>query len=321
MVKMTNEKYLVIGGAGFIGSNFVDFLLTSGESVIVFDNLISGNKAFLEKNFSNKKFTFIEDDILNWRNHLKELNEIDTIIHLASNADISAASIDPTLDFRRGTILTQEVAELSRIIGVKKILYASGSGVYGDHKKEILIEGITELLPNSPYGASKLSGEAILSSYSQMFGIKVACFRFANVVGPNQTHGVGLDFLNKLKSNSTILHILGDGKQSKSYIHVSEVIEAVLFVSDTVEEDFFVTNICNGDRIDVIEIATIAIETVGLSDSKTQITFSGGDRGWSGDVPIVNLSAEKLAKRGWKSKIGSKKAMQMSLESLWEQIS
>ena len=318
---MTNKKYLVIGGAGFIGSNFVDFLLTSGESVIVFDNLISGNKAFLEKHLSNIKLTFIEDDILNWRNYLTDLNQIDIIIHLASNADISAASVDPTLDFRRGTILTQEVAELSRLIGVKKILYASGSGVYGDHKKEILIEGITELLPNSPYGASKLSGEAILSSYSQMFGIKVACFRFANVVGPNQTHGVGFDFLNKLKSNSTILHILGDGKQSKSYIHVSEVIEAVLFVSDTIEEDFFVTNICNGDRIDVIEIAKIAIETVGLSDSKTQITFSGGDKGWSGDVPIVNLSAEKLAKRGWKSKIGSKKAMQMSLESLWEQIS
>jgi UDP-glucose 4-epimerase len=316
---VVNKKYLVVGGAGFIGSNFVKNLLANEKEVIVIDSLISGNKKFLES-FACNKLKFIVDDINNWAKFKDILCEIDVVIHLASNADIAAAVEDPTIDFERGTVITQTVAEMCRKLEIQKLIYASGSGVYGDHGSDILIEGQTELRPNSPYGASKLSGEAILSAYSAMFGLQVAIFRFANVVGQNQTHGVGLDFLRKLKLFPHELNVLGDGSQSKSYVHVDEIIDAINFTIRECKQSHFVCNITNSDRITVKDIANLAIKTAGLDPKSVKIKYGRENKGWAGDVPTVALSPKKLSDLGWTSKINSEVAIKTSLESLWEQI-
>ena len=321
MVTIKPQKYLVVGGAGFIGSNYVENLVDNKNEVVVIDNLISGDKKFLLPYSNNDKVTLIFDDIKHWQKYRVELEDVDVVIHLASNADISAAINDPEVDFRRGTVVTQIVAEMCRKLKITKIVYASGSGVYGDHGSNCLIEGITELLPNSPYGASKLGGEAILCAYSQMFNIQVFCFRFANVVGKNQTHGVGLDFLKKLKQNKGTLAILGNGTQSKSYVHVQEIVSAINFVVENIKEKYFVCNISSNDRIAVSRIAQLAIETAGLQEEDVKISYGIENKGWAGDVPVVVLSSERLEKIGWVSKMNSEQAMKKSLESLWVQIS
>ena len=318
MVSKNNSKFLVIGGSGFIGSHFVMNLLESGFEVTVIDDLSSGKIEFL--NFlNNENLKVIIDDISNWRSHSDKLQRIDVIIHLASNADIAAAMADPTIDFYKGTLLTQHVAELARELGIKRILYASGSGVYGDYGNSSLKEGGHELLPISPYGASKLAGEAILCSYSYLFEIKVSCFRFANVVGANQTHGVGLDFVKSLKRDSSKLKILGDGNQSKSYIFVEDIIDAVLFVLHKQMDEFATFNVSTYDRLSVNEIADLAIDLTGPSDSKVKRIYTGGSRGWAGDVPVVNLNTEKIKNLGWEPKYNSRQSMLMALSSIWEQ--
>ena len=320
MYNNSQKHFLIVGGAGFIGSNIVHRLLKMQNHVTVIDNLKSGKIVFISDHLKNKSFNFLNTNIINWRKFKSQLLNIDIIIHLASNADISLASEDPTIDFINGTVLTQEVAELARILKIPKIIYASGSGVYGDHGKNLLVEGITELVPNSPYGASKLSGESILCSYSQMFQVSCFCFRFANVVGLNQTHGVGLDFLKKLKLNQNKLDILGDGNQSKSYIHVNEIIDAILFTDSIVSSKFFVANLTTIDRISVIEIAKLAIKCAGLRPEKVQINNTDSNKGWPGDVPIVNLSGERMQNLGWKPKMNSYEAIELSLVELWKQM-
>ena len=313
-----SKRYLVIGGAGFIGSHFVNRLISENKNVVVLDNLSSGKYEFISHLENEGNFQFINDDVLNWKKHESEIGKIDTIIHLASNADISAAITDPTLDFFKGTLLTQFAAEIARELNVEKFLYASGSGVYGDYGNKILDESSQELKPISPYGASKLSGEVILRAYSHMFDFQVICFRFGNVVGANQTHGVGFDFLNKLRSSPNELQVLGDGTQEKPYIHVSDVVEAVLFANKVELGKFEAFNVATTDYLKVSEIVDMALNTSGIEPSEISINYQRQDRGWKGDVPIVKLDSSKIRQIGWSNKLSSKEAMAKALKSLWE---
>jgi UDP-glucose 4-epimerase len=243
------------------------------------------------------------------------MTDIDTVIHLASNPDIAKASSMPRIDFVQGTVLTESVVEASRISGVSTILYASGSGVYGDAGHQTLFED-SPLNPISTYGASKLAGESLLSSYSFMFGMKCLAFRFANVVGPRQTHGVGYDFLRRLREKPHHLAILGDGSQTKSYIHVSDVVNAVLFANEVVAGGYDVFNIATPDQITVNEIAVMAEKAMGINPDSVTHSYSGGDRGWKADVPVVKLSAQKIKKLGWTPSHNSQEAMSMSLSEM-----
>ncbi len=319
MVKATSRHYLVIGGLGFVGSNFVKSLLKKGHKVTVIDDMSNGNLNFVSSLISNSRLKVIKDNVINWESYVSSLVNVDCLIHLASNADISASFDNPTLDFNRGTVLTQTVAELARKNRIPTILYASGSGVYGDYGNELLTEGLHELIPISTYGASKVAGEALLCSYSKMFNIKVLCFRFANVVGPNQTHGVGLDFLVNLNRNPFSLQILGNGTQRKSYIHVSDVIDAVMLAESKVKDDFQIFNISTNGSLSVNMIAKMAVKQMGF-DRPVIFSYTGGNRGWKGDVPVVRLSVKKIRKLGWRPKLNSKQAMEKALESIWDQI-
>jgi UDP-glucose 4-epimerase len=238
------------------------------------------------------------------------------VIHLASNPDIARAMTSPRVDFDEGTALTFHVVEAARMTGVSEILYASGSGVYGDLGELEVTEDHGPLVPTSTYGASKLAGEAMLSSYAAMFGITASVFRFGNVVGPRQTHGVGFDFVRRLRRKPEALDILGDGRQSKSYIAVDDVVNAVLMMRATREQRFESFNVATGDYITVTEIALLALQVLELTEDTTELRYSGGDRGWKGDVPIVRLSTERIRARGWTCGHTCEEALVRSMKSM-----
>ena len=238
----------------------------------------------------------------------------DCVFLFASNPDIAKSMTQPDIDFWEGTYLVQNVIEAMRINQIKKIIYASGSGIYGETGYQEVSENYAPLLPISTYGASKLAGEAIICSYCHMFDITGRAYRFANVVGPNQTHGVAYDFIRKLKKNPHHLPILGDGTQSKSYIYVDDIIDAILLSDQLSEEKFDFYNVATGDYITVKEIADIVVEEMGLKDVDFQ--FSGGDRGWKGDVPVVRFNLKKIHSFGWRSKLNSQEAIRQSVRAM-----
>ncbi len=195
------------------------------------------------------------------------------------------------------------------------LLYASGSGVYGDLKDLEAQEDFGPLVPVSTYGASKLAGEALIASYCAMFELRACAFRFGNVVGARQTHGVGFDFVRRLRTQPDRLRILGDGQQSKSYIHVEDVIEAVLLAHRESPNNFEVYNVATGDYITVTEIAELAIEVAGLAPDQVRLEYTGGDRGWKGDVPVVRLNTDRIRSLGWTCRRNTRQALCVSLNA------
>lgn len=312
-------KTLIVGGAGFIGSHFTDALLTNhDDEVCLYDNFTSGREWHYAHHIGSGRFSVVRGHVEDLESLTAAMRGCSRVVHLASNPDIAKAISDPTIDFHQGTALTSNVVEAARRSGVSEILYASGSGVYGDLGEVEAQEDHGPLVPTSPYGASKLAGEALLSAYSAMFGIRASAFRFGNVVGPRQTHGVGFDFVRRLRKNHRHLEILGDGRQSKSYVHVSDVVEAVLSMSAKRISDFEVFNVASGDYVTVTEIADIALGVLGISKADCEFTFTGGDRGWRGDVPVVRLSTERIRARNWAPTMGSREALRSAMVSMAE---
>jgi UDP-glucose 4-epimerase len=316
-----DARWFLVGGAGFIGSHFVDRLLAGSEVevVTVYDNFSSGRHWHLESHAGNERLQVVEADVKDYEALRRAMNGHGIVVHLASNPDIARAATEPAIDFDEGTYLTHLVVEAARETGTPRILYASGSGVYGDLGETEADEDWGPAIPISTYGASKLAGEALIASYCFMFGLTARAFRFGNVVGPRQTHGVGFDFVRSLLADPSSLRILGDGSQSKSYIHVEDVIDAVLTAheSDGVYE---VYNVATGDYITVREIADLAVEVVGLEPGATHYEFTGGPRGWQGDVPVVRLNTDRIQALGWRCKRSSREALRDSMAALVEDV-
>jgi UDP-glucose 4-epimerase len=314
---------LVVGGAGFIGSHFVDRLLEDRgvAAVGIFDNLSSGSSWHYAHHAEDRRLTVYTADVKDLAPLREAMEGYDVVIHLASNPDIAKAETEPSVDFYNGTLLTHNIVESMRTTSAKRILYASGSGVYGDLGELEARENYGPMLPISTYAASKLAGETLISAYSHMFGLTGCAFRFANVVGPRQTHGVGFDFVRRLLDNPSTLHILGDGSQSKSYIHVDDVVDAVLLAEARTSSRFDVYNVATGDYINVREIADLAVECVGLPSGSVQYVFTGGDRGWKGDVPVVRLTSERIAALGWTCQRSSRDALRAALLAMVREVS
>ena len=235
---------------------------------------------------------------------------------MAANPDIAKAVTEPDIDFKQGTALTQISLEALRLGGCKRVLYSSGSGVYGDVGHEFVAESHSNMMPISTYGASKLGCEALISSYCHMFGMKASVFRFGNVVGGRQTHGVGFDFIKYLLANSRELQILGDGGQSKPYVHVSDVVRAMLMVLKLQTSIFEVFNVAPEDFVSVKEIASIVLNEMHIQDTTCKLHFTGGDRGWKGDVPIVRLDTSKIRKWGWSNLHSSADAVRLAVREM-----
>ena len=312
------SRWFISGGAGFIGSHFTDRLLSDPATarVTLFDNFSTGREWHYAHHAGDPRLQVVRADIKDTEALRAAMPGHDVVIHLASNADISLAVSDPDIDFREGTLLTRQVLEAARLAGVPRLLYASGSGVYGDLGELEAHEDHGPLLPISTYAASKLAGEALLCSYCHLFGLRACAFRFGNVVGPRQTHGVGFDFLRQLLANLRQLRILGDGSQSKSYIHVEDVIGAVMCAYRKMDAPYAVYNVATGDYITVAEIARLAIATLNLDPGAVQLAYSGGDRGWKGDVPVVRLNTDRIRSLGWTCSRGSRQALRDSMRAM-----
>jgi len=323
---MTSKRFLIAGGAGFIGSHFTDRLLCdkSVEAVTLYDNFSSGREWHYAHHAHDTRLRVVRGDVKDLQTLERAMDGHDAVIHLASNPDIARAAVEPDIDFREGTFLTQQVVEAMRRTHTPNLLYASGSGVYGDLRDFEAQEDFGPLVPVSTYGASKLAGEALIASYCAMFDLRALAFRFGNVVGARQTHGVGFDFLRRLRAQPDRLRILGDGRQSKSYIHVEDVVEAVLMAhraSQRLSGPFFeVYNVATGDYVTVNEIAQLAIAVAGLPEDQVQLEYTGGDRGWKGDVPVVRLNTDRIRSLGWTCKHDTRQALGMALNSMLDDV-
>ncbi|MFZ0006362.1 MAG: NAD-dependent epimerase/dehydratase family protein [Methanoregula sp.] len=303
---------VVTGGAGFIGSHLVDTLVAQGNEVLVIDSLYAGRRQTIARHIDDYKVRFIQSDLLGdgWQEHLEGA---DRIFHLAADPDVRQSAINPDPTLQNNIMATYRVLEAMRLYAVPELVFTSTSTVYGDAKIIPTPEDYAPMLPVSVYGATKLACEALISSYCHSFGMKSWIYRFANIVGERSGHGVITDFIRKLKENPAELEILGDGKQVKSYLEVHECVAAMLFAlrsRDTVN----IYNIGSEDWIDVRSIAEIVAEEMHLPNIKFR--FTGGERGWVGDVPRMQLSIDRIKSRRWKPEIGSQDSVRIATRDL-----
>lgn len=307
------SKIIVTGGAGFIGSHLVDRLLSRSNEVTVIDNLSSGRMEFLRAHLKNTNFKFINLDLLEHEKLKKAICGADLIYHLAANPDVRLGAENTKIHLEQNIIATYNVLEAMRLNKQKNIVFTSTSTVYGEAGIIPTPENYGPLIPISLYGASKLACEALITSYCGSFDMKSWIFRFANIVGERSTHGIIVDFISKLKNNQESLEILGDGQQRKSYLHVSDCVDAILFAVENSHGMANIFNIGSEDTINSTEIGEIVVKEMGLKDVK--FTYTGGKRGWVGDVPMMLLSIDKLKALGWMPVHNSKSSVVAAVRS------
>lgn len=315
LIKNNFQKIFVTGGAGFIGSHLTDTLVQDGRSVVVYDNLSSGKEIFLQGNREKGNFEFVRGDLLDTKKLSKSLpKDTDIVFHLAANADVSKGYADPNLDFEQTTHATFNLLMEMRKKNIRHLVYFSGSGVYGDTGKKYMTENYGPLMPASMYGATKLSAEGLMSAFANLYGIQVWIFRPANIVGGRATHGVIFDFIKKLKKNPRELVILGDGKQSKSYVYVSDLLSAVFYALRKGDKPVNTYNVSTENFVTVNEIAEEVIRCMRLKNVKVQHTT--GKVGWPGDIPVVRLDVKKLKETGWKPQFTSMRAVEKTVKDI-----
>lgn len=310
-------RIFVTGGAGFVGSNLCERLLNDGYEVTAYDNLMAGSLVLLRECTPNSKFRFVEADLLNLDALESSMRGHEVVFHLAANSDIEKGRRHPNTDFRLGTVVTFNVVEAMRRAGIKKLIFSSSSVIYGEPTVIPTPEDYGPLLPISLYGASKLACEGLVSAFCHNYGMQAWIFRFANICGRHGTHGAIVDFIRKLKDNPKRLEILGDGKQAKPYLHVRECVDGMIYGWQNSTEPLNYFNLgCKG-ATPVTEIAEFVVDAVGLGDVKFE--FTGGERGWPGDVPQVRLDCEKMARIGWRATMSSTEAVRLACREIVEE--
>ncbi|OGO03658.1 MAG: UDP-glucose 4-epimerase [Chloroflexi bacterium RBG_13_54_8] len=311
---MSNNKQFVTGGAGFIGSHLVDRLMAEGKTVTVYDNLSSGKKAWIQHHFGKPNFRFIEADLLDLGTLKRAIKGHEVVWHFGANTDIPGGNEVTDLDLRNCTIATWNTLEAMRGSGIIQLIFASSSAVYGEAPVHPTPESVGPLLPISLYGAGKLACEGIISAYSHLFGIQTWMFRFANVLGERMGHGVIYDFIHKLRKNPRQLEILGDGSQEKNFFLTEDCLDGIFFAYRQTNGQCDVFNLgCEG-KIRVTDIAEIVVEEMGLKDVEFQ--YTGGKRGWPGDVPQVIYDVSKMKVLGWKPRYASSEAVRIATRRL-----
>lgn len=310
-------EILVTGGAGFIGSHLVETLLNDGHSVLCLDDLSLGRREHIEHNIANDRFEFVQMDLLDTggldRLFCEHKHKFDCVFHLAANSDIQAGVADLNVDLERTFLTTFNVIGAMNAHGVKQLVFSSSSAIYGP-RREPAREDDGPLRPVSFYGAAKLSSESYISAACQNHNIRAWIIRFPNVVGPRATHGVVLDFIEKLTANPQKLTILGDGKQNKPYLYVAELVEAILFIWQNSSAGLNCFNVAPADSTTVTEIANIVVEEMGLAGAALE--YTGGASGWVGDVPAFQYDSSRLTNLGWQGRSSSADAVRKAVRAI-----
>lgn len=305
---------LVAGGAGFIGSHLIDSLLAEGHRVVCADKLIMGRKNIEHLNEGdNFKFYEVELADQNNVNQIFDIEHIDVVYHLAANSDIQKGGKEPSIDFNDTLLTTRALLEGMRQYDVNKLFFASTSAVYGEMPDVELTETTGGIMPVSYYGGAKLASEALISSYVSMCDMSAVIFRFPNVIGPRLTHGAVFDFIRKLRKNPAELEILGNGTQCKPYIYVLDLVEAIMQLTQNFKQGEIVYNISvTSSGTTVTHIAEIVVEELELQN--VGFNYTGGDRGWKGDVPRFSYDISKVLSTGWKPKHTSDEAVRQTVK-------
>lgn len=306
-------KVMVAGGAGFIGSHLIDALLAEGNDVVCVDNFFIGTKENIAHLHGNLHFKFYEQDLTDLDRMLEifRTEQVEYVFHLAANSDIQASAQSPMIEYKNTYSTTFILLECMRLCGVKKLFFASTSAVYGEQMGAEVSEEAVALRPISYYGGAKLGSEGIISSFAYMNDMSVLVFRFPNVIGPRLTHGVIFDFVKRLKADPSHLRILGDGRQSKPYIYVLDLVDAIMRFKDA-EKGVTLYNVGVETQTSVTRIAEIVCEKMGLTGIPFE--YTGGRGGWKGDVPVFAYNLDKIHATGWKASMTSDEAVAKTVE-------
>lgn len=314
---------LVTGAAGFIGSHVVDRLLGQGRRVVGLDNLRLGRRANLDQAFQAEDFTLLEGDVNDYAVRREALETLiglgpfDRIWHLAANSDIRAGVADPLVDLHHTFLSTYSALRLAQVLGVREFAFASSSAIYGPHEGAVH-EDQGPWWPSSNYGAMKLASEAAISAAMETQLERAWVFRFPNVVGPRATHGVILDLVRKLQADRTRLEVLGDGRQEKPYLHVTELVEAMDHIVARAGRRWNVYNI--GPLGTSTSVRAIAEAVVRRAAPGARIEYTGGDRGWPGDIPRFQYSVEQLLGLGWRPRLSSDEAVARAIDEVVREV-
>lgn len=312
------RKAVVTGGAGFIGSHIVDFLVdVLGVEVVIYDNLSSGNLSHIRRHLKKPNVTFVQADVLDLYTLKDTLEGVDTVFHLQANADVRGGMERRRFDLEQNTIATWNVLECMQLQGCRNIIFSSSATVYGEPTQFPTPEE-TAPLQTSLYGASKFSGEAMIQAYCEYFEMRSFIFRFVSWTGKRYSHGVVYDFYKKLKHNPRSLEILGNGKQQKSYLDVTDGVNGILVALAKAEEKKNIFNLGHDNFINVQEVADIVCQEMGLKGVTFNIEDPEKERGWIGDSPLVHLDTTRLLSLGWQPQVSIADSIRSTVRYLIE---
>jgi UDP-glucose 4-epimerase len=312
-VSPSESPVFVTGAAGFIGSNLVDRLLMSGRSVVGYDNLSTGMREFLADALRHPGFRLIEGDLLDLPALSEAVRGAGTVFHLAANADVRFGLQHPRKDLEQNTIATHNVLEAMRAAGASRIAFSSTGSVYGEPSVIPTPEDAPFPVQTSLYATSKLAGEGLIAAYAEGYGIQAFIFRFVSILGERYTHGHVFDFYGQLTADPERLHVLGDGKQKKSYLYVQDCIDAMLHAMERSDSKVNIYNLGTDEYVEVNDSIACIVERLGIAP---RITYSGGERGWVGDNPFIFLDTSKIRALGWQPKLSIRDGVRRTIDWL-----
>ena len=321
ITKIDFDTAVITGGAGFIGSYIAEKLVENGTDTKVIDNLVTGKKENLSKCFDQDNFFFLEYDLGNLDGIEDHLGDADILFHFAADPEVRTGYSKPEDSFEQNIVNTFNLLQKIKQSKIKKIVFASSSSVYGDAKIIPTNEEYGPLSPISHYGASKLACEAMVSSFCHNYNIEGVILRPANVIGLRCRHGLIWDLVHKLKINQDELELLGDGKQTKSFIHISDAIDGIFFSLNNLQDKVEVFNLGSEDSVEIMDVAKIVCKNMGLNEIKINLTGGVDDgRGWKGDIRIAHLDITKLKNSGWIPKLSSINAADITSHEIIKEV-
>ena len=293
-------KYLVTGGAGFIGSNLVDRLLRAGEQVVAYDNFSTGQRRFIEQALAAPNFTLVRGDLLDLPALTEAMQGCEFVFHLAANADVRFGTEHPRKDLEQNTLATFNVLEAMRATGARRMAFSSTGSIYGEPDVFPTPERAPFPVQTSLYGASKLAGEGLIQAYCEGFGFQGYIFRFVSILGERYTHGHVFDFYRQLRQTPTELRVLGNGRQRKSYLYVQDCIDAMLLAIGAAQAKVNIFNLGTDEFCEVRDSIGWITAQLGLTP---QLNYTGSERGWIGDSPFILLDCSRIRALGWAPKL------------------